>query len=83
MVTRWAGHGAREVDGYAVDLGDRIGVMRPVSERQICGDCHGSLEHLSPRVRETLWQIYPADRAVGFREGEIRGWYWVEIPKPR
>ena len=24
---------------------------------------------------------YPADRATGFKEGEIRGWFWVEVAK--
>ena len=82
MIGKWAGHQARDIDGYAVDLGDRIGVMRPVVERAICGNCHGTQDQISPRVREILWQTFPTDRAVGFREGEIRGWYWVEMPKP-
>jgi hypothetical protein len=25
---------------------------------------------------------YPQDRARGFANGEIRGWCWVEVPKP-
>ena len=25
---------------------------------------------------------YPRDRAVGFTNGEIRGWFWVELSKP-
>lgn len=83
MVTKWAGRKATEVDGYVVDLGDRIGLMRPVAEHELCTDCHGALGRLSPRVREVLSQLYPADRALGFHEGEIRGWYWVEMPKPR
>jgi hypothetical protein len=34
-------------------------------------------------MRQLLAERYPADRAVGFEEGQIRGWYWVEMPKPR
>ena len=83
FVRTWAGHSAREVGGFAVDLGDRVGVLRPIAEREICANCHGPLDRLSPRVREVLADVYPRDRAIGFRDGEIRGWFWVEMPKPR
>lgn len=83
IVRTWAGRSAREIDGFAVDLGGKIGVLRPIVEREMCGVCHGPLERLSPRIREVLADRYPHDRAVGFREGEIRGWFWVEMPKPR
>jgi hypothetical protein len=83
IVGTWAGRSAREIDGFAVDLGGKIGVLRPIVEREMCGVCHGPLERLSPRVREVLADRFPHDRAVGFRQGEIRGWFWVEMPKPR
>ena len=83
IVSKWAGRNSRDTEGYAVDLGNRIGVLRPISEREMCANCHGSLDRLTPRVREVLADRYPADRAIGFRNGEIRGWFWVEMPKPR
>jgi len=76
-----AGRQTREVDGYSVDLGDKLGVIRPVVERGICANCHGPVERLSPAVRAVLSERYPADKAIGFAEGEIRGWFWVEMPK--
>ena len=82
-VQAWAGHAAREIDGFAFDLGDRVGVLRPIVQRERCAACHGPVERLSPGVRAVLAERYPADRAVGFREGEIRGWFWVEMPKVR
>jgi hypothetical protein len=81
LVKAYAGRQARDVDGFAVDLGERVGVLRPISERSICGNCHGPADRLSAGVRAEIAERYPADRAVGFREGEIRGWFWVEIPK--
>jgi hypothetical protein len=33
------------------------------------------------RSREALTDRYPKDRAIGFTEREIRGWFWVEVPK--
>jgi hypothetical protein len=44
---------------------------------------HGPADKLSPAVLGALTDRYPLDRAVGFRDGEIRGWFWVEMPKPR
>ena len=76
-----AGRRIRGVEGFSVDLGDRLGVIRPVVERGICANCHGPAESLSPAVRAVLSERYPADKAVGFVEGEIRGWFWVEMPK--
>jgi len=37
---------------------------------------------LDERVRRELERRYPADRAIGFAAGDIRGCYWVELPKP-
>jgi hypothetical protein len=36
---------------------------------------------LDRRVRAELDELYPHDRAVGYRTGDLRGWFWVEVPK--
>jgi hypothetical protein len=81
LVKANASRPARSVDGFVVDLGERVGVLRPMAERPMCAGCHGPAERLSPAVTVVLAERYPADRAVGFTEGEIRGWFWVEMPK--
>ena len=81
LVKAHAGQSARTVEGFAVDLGEKIGVLRPIAERPVCAGCHGPL--LAPGVKSALQERYPADRATGFANGEIRGWFWVEIPKHR
>jgi hypothetical protein len=83
LVKANAGRRARDVDGFAVDLGDKVGVLRPIAHRPMCAGCHGPTDQISPVVRQALADRYPADRAVGFADGEIRGWFWVEMPKPR
>jgi len=83
LVKANAGRLARDVDGFAVDLGDKVGVLRPIAYRPMCAWCHGPTDQISPAVRQVLADRYPADRAVGFTEGEIRGWFWVEMPKSR
>lgn len=83
IVKQYADAKAASVDGFAVDLGDKVGVMRPVAHRAICSPCHGVDEKLNTRVREELKDRYPVDRATGFRDGDLRGWIWVEVPKNR
>lgn len=81
LVQANAGRAVRDVDGFAVDLGDAVGVLRPIAERPLCASCHGPAEKISPPVRAALAERYPDDRATGFKDGEIRGWFWVEVPK--
>ena len=83
LVKANAGRQANGVDGFVVDLGNRVGVLRPIAQRPVCAACHGPVDKLNPQVLRVLADRYPADRAVGFREGEIRGWFWVEMPKPQ
>jgi Protein of unknown function (DUF3365) len=81
IVTEYAGRPAAGVEGFAVDLGDRVGVMRPIAMRPICTGCHGPGNQIGASVRQVLADRYPVDHAIGFKTGEIRGWYWMEIPK--
>ena len=81
LVAQYAGRRAADVEGFAVDLGDRVGVLRPMTERPMCQACHGDRDQLDPRVRQELDERYPRDRALSFKPGEVRGWFWVEVPK--
>lgn len=83
IVKEYAGRQAADVEGFAVDLGDRVGVMRPIVMRPMCESCHGPAEKITPVVQKVLHERFPADHAIGFRTGEIRGWYWAEMPKTR
>jgi hypothetical protein len=42
--------------------------------------CHGPSDSLAPDVADALALHYPDDRATGFTEGDLRGWFWVEVP---
>jgi hypothetical protein len=83
LVAAHAGRPAREVEGFVVDLKDKVGVLRPIAHRPMCATCHGARDRIAPAILGELADRYPSDRATGFREGEIRGWFWVELPKPR
>jgi hypothetical protein len=83
IVARHAGKSARAPQGFVVDLGDRVGLLRPITEQPICGGCHGPAGRIQPAVRADITARYPSDRATGFEDGDLRGWFWVELPKER
>lgn len=74
---------AAEVEPVVVDLGDRVGVARPIPVYESCLDCHGTAGRVPPRVRNALAAAYPADQALGYAEGDLRGYYWAEARKER
>ena len=57
-----------------------LGVAFPIRVAGACLACHGDPEALEPAVRAALAAEYPRDRATGYREGDLRGWLWVEVP---
>ncbi|MBK7861961.1 MAG: DUF3365 domain-containing protein [Archangiaceae bacterium] len=63
------------------DLGDRVGVLAPIPVAPLCLGCHGPTQALAPDVSAALAARYPGDRAVGFAEGDLRGFFWAEVPK--
>lgn len=55
---------------------DRTGYVEAITLQPVCLACHG--ENLSPAVSAQLDELYPSDRAFGYRDGELRGVFWVE-----
>jgi len=37
-------------------------------------------EMIDDEVLAAVTATYPKDQAVGFAEGDLRGWFWVETP---
>ena len=77
-----AGKKADEVKPAVFDLGDRVGLLRPLAMMPACTRCHGPAAGLAPDVRTELASRYPKDQATGFAPGEVRGFFWVEVKKP-
>ncbi|MBA2662789.1 MAG: DUF3365 domain-containing protein [Bradymonadaceae bacterium] len=67
----------------AVGPHGEFGVVHPIVLGELCANCHGAADKLAPGVAEILTQRYPDDRATGYAPGELRGWFWVEVPKSR
>jgi len=80
LVAAGADRKAASVETAVVDLGDRVGVLRPIPTLAMCLRCHGPVEDLSSEVKTFLARAYPSDRAVAFEEGDLRGFAWAEAP---
>ncbi|HET8541247.1 MAG TPA: DUF3365 domain-containing protein [Anaeromyxobacter sp.] len=75
------GRKAADAPAVAFDLGDRVGLLRPIEVRRRCLACHAARAALSPETREWLERAYPQDRALGYALGDLRGYWWAEAPK--
>lgn len=54
--------------------------LLPIRLSGECLLCHGPVEMIPEEVKQTLAREYPDDQATGFEEGDLRGWFWVEVP---
>jgi hypothetical protein len=77
-----AGKNGEDVKPAVFDLGDRLGVLRPVVALPACTKCHGPADAIAPDVKAELARRYPKDQGTGFAAGDVRGFIWVEVKKP-
>lgn len=75
------GSKAADYAPVVVDLGDRVGLLRPMDTAALCVRCHGMADSLAPDLAAALREAYPQDQALGFAEGDMRGYLWAEAPK--
>ncbi len=64
----------------ALPSGVELRMARGIAVEPACLMCHGA--SIAPGIAERLAQNYPEDGATGFREGDLRGLVWVEVPAP-
>ncbi len=69
-------------DGVVLQRGPegQLGMAAPIHLAEMCTSCHGTSQQLAEGVPEALATLYPEDRATGFAPGDLRGWFWVEVP---
>jgi hypothetical protein len=76
-----AGKKGVDVKPAVIDLGDRVGLLRPITVMPACTRCHGAVEGIDSDVRAELARAYPGDQATQFAPGDLRGFMWAEVPK--
>ena len=57
-----------------------LGALLPIRLKAECQMCHGPADQIDDEILTAIHEIYPSDQAVGFVEGDLRGWFWVEAP---
>ena len=65
---------------YLAGPGGELGALLPIRLKSECQMCHGPAESISDEVRAAIAEHYPEDQATGFTAGDLRGWFWVEVP---
>lgn len=58
-----------------------LGALLPIRVQATCLLCHGSRETLAPEVVAQLAKLYEGDEATGYKVDDLRGWFWVEVPR--
>ena len=57
-----------------------LGALFPIRLDVKCLMCHGQPDEILDAVKPELAKRYPNDAAIGFKQGDLRGWLWVEVP---
>jgi len=60
---------------------DASGMLLPIQLQKKCLLCHSPEDQIADDVKAALKLHYPSDQATGFHEGDLRGWFWVEVRK--
>ncbi len=77
----WAEAFVREVAEqpiYVVGPNGELGALLPIRLKAECQMCHGPVETIDDEILTAVKASYPSDQAVGFAEGDLRGWFWIE-----
>lgn len=54
----------------------------PIYVQPLCLKCHGDLQTLAPGVLSAVKKYYPDDRATGYKDGQLRGMFVIEVLYP-
>jgi len=54
--------------------------MKALPTQDICLQCHGTPDRISPAVQAKLKELYPNDKAVGYGLAEVRGAMTIKKP---
>ncbi|MBW2422106.1 MAG: DUF3365 domain-containing protein [Deltaproteobacteria bacterium] len=66
----------RDPEAVALE-GGGVGYVEPIFVQSKCLVCHG--EEIAEPLLTRIEELYPEDRATGFRVGDLRGLFWVEF----
>lgn len=62
--------------------GKAMRYMRALPVIELCTQCHGTSDRISPAVSARLAELYPRDKGTGYSVGQIRGAVTISKPLP-
>lgn len=69
-----------EMKPKAVYIDDAtVGYVEPIYVMPFCLSCHGL--RVDPELLAEIQSVYPEDKATGFKADDLRGLFWVTIPR--
>lgn len=51
------------------------GIIKPIKTMPLCLNCHGT--NIKPHISKEIQKLYPKDKATGYNNGDIRGYFWA------
>lgn len=67
------GQNKKTPEYMVVKSGDTIKYYEPIYTSQLCAACHGMDDEIAKETKEQIKKLYPNDKAVGYKAGELRG----------
>jgi len=61
---------------------DTVRYFQPIFLADACLQCHGGPDQIAPETRAVLAEKYPADLAVGYEPGQLRGMWSITFYNP-
>lgn len=61
---------------------EKFRFYRPIRTNEMCAGCHGDPASFVTGLTEELKKLYPDDKAVGYRSGDLRGMFAIEVMWP-
>jgi hypothetical protein len=52
---------------------------KPILMKKKCLVCHSSKSKMNPQILKTINRLFPNDKAYGYKKGDLRGLFVVEI----
>ena len=66
---------------YIQKLKGEYRYYKPLKIQGVCLTCHGDPKSMDPKVVKKLKELYPNDKATGYKLGDFRGVIRVSIPE--
>jgi len=67
-------------NAYLASPDGSLGVLLPIRLQNPCMTCHGDPASVADDVKTKIESLYPDDQAMGFAQGDLRGYFWIEVP---